>query len=266
MKFCPECGANQLAAASRAAAASETAAHHMRPQLYAVGTVAAFALAFTAYGILHRNEPEQNPVVQVHGSVYAPQGASAVTVTSIPLTPDAPDPSEAPAAPSVAAYAPPAHRLPGSSAMTHIDAAERNAASQRRVFDQRAPARKGNASVRADVARNLASARASLDKNTLGPARTALMSVLAGQPGNGEAQQMQAELVSREGERDVLLGYARLCAREGQWVCAWHNAGHALTVDASSQEARALLSRAIAEHGASASRSFDPSLPGADND
>lgn len=91
------------------------------------------------------------------------------------------------------------------------------------------------------------------------------MSVLAAQPGNFEAQQMQTELASREGERDSLLGYARLCARDGQWVCAWHNAGHALTVDASSQEAKELLSRAIAEHGATASRSFDPSLPGADD-
>jgi predicted Zn-dependent protease len=119
--------------------------------------------------------------------------------------------------------------------------------------------------VHADVARSLASARASLDKNDLTPAQRALMSVLAAQPGNFEAQQMQTELASREGERDSLLGYARLCARDGQWVCAWRNAGHALTVDASSQEAKELLSRAIAEHGATASRSFDPSLPGADD-
>lgn len=277
MKFCPECGANQLFAASRAAAAGETVAHHLRPQFYVVGSVAVFAVAFTAYGILHRDEPA--PAAQVQGSVLAPQDASAIAVNGVPVmretraVPEAPanietsaapqasatPPQPAMQAPPVAAYAH-GHRLPAPSGMARL-----NTASQTRLQDEHASGRKGTASMRADVARNLASARASLDKNDLMPAQRALTSVLAAQPGNFEAQQMQTELASREGERDSLLGYARLCARDGQWVCAWHNAGHALTVDASSQEARDLLARAIAEHGATASRSFDPSLPGADD-
>ncbi|RQH05786.1 hypothetical protein [Paraburkholderia dinghuensis] len=174
-------------------------------------------------------------------------------------------PPKQPVTQTVVVDAPPKQPELGVSGATPINTVQRNTASQRRVADERPIARRADVSVRADVARNLASARASLDKDDLMPARRALMNVLAEQPGNGQAQQMQTELASREAERDSLLGYARLCARNGQWVCAWHNAGHALTIDASSQEARALLSRAIAEQGAHASRSFDPSLPGADN-
>ena len=115
---------------------------------------------------------------------------------------------------------------------------------------EKVAAAKAAADSRADVSRSLAIARASLDKNSLGPARSAINSALAAQPGNGSALQMQAELTSREDQRDSLLGYARLCARDGRWVCAWHNAGHALTVDSSSGEAREILSRSIAAQGA----------------
>ncbi|MCG5076535.1 hypothetical protein [Paraburkholderia tagetis] len=90
------------------------------------------------------------------------------------------------------------------------------------------------------------------------------MAALAEQPGNDEAQQIRAELATREQERDSLLGSARLCAREGQWACAWNSAGHALSVDGSSREARKLRSRALAEHGADSSGRFDPA--GADGD
>ncbi|MFD1559729.1 hypothetical protein ACFSHT_29505 [Paraburkholderia silviterrae] len=119
---------------------------------------------------------------------------------------------------------------------------------------------KREVSAHTDVARNLAIARVSLDKNDLGPAHRSIMTALAEQPGNGEARQLHAELVSREQERDALLGYARLCARQADWVCAWHNAGHALTIDASNSEARNLLSHAIAEQNARGERAFDPSL------
>ncbi|TDG09989.1 hypothetical protein E1N52_05640 [Paraburkholderia guartelaensis] len=115
---------------------------------------------------------------------------------------------------------------------------------------EKVAAAKAAADSRADISRSLAIARASLDKNSLGPARSAINSALAAQPGNGSALQMQAELTSREDQRDSLLGYARLCARDGRWVCAWHNAGHALTVDSSSGEAREILSRSIAAQGA----------------
>ncbi|MFX1767391.1 hypothetical protein PWP93_33375 [Paraburkholderia sp. A1RI-2L] len=85
-----------------------------------------------------------------------------------------------------------------------------------------------------------------LARNNLWAARKNIAAALAVQPGNPEAQQMRADLVSREHERAYLLAYARLCARDGQWACARDNAAYALGVDASSRAARRLLSRANA--------------------
>ncbi|WP_321921620.1 hypothetical protein [Paraburkholderia guartelaensis] len=141
-----------------------------------------------------------------------------------------------------------AERVAAAKAKADKANAEKVAAAKANA--ERVATAKAAADSRADVSRSLAIARASLDKNSLGPARSAINSALAAQPGNGSALQMQAELTSREDQRDSLLGYARLCARDGRWVCAWHNAGHALTVDSSSGEAREILSRSIAAQGA----------------
>ncbi|MEM5399837.1 MULTISPECIES: hypothetical protein [Paraburkholderia] len=141
-----------------------------------------------------------------------------------------------------------AEKLAAAKAKAEKANAEKVAAAKANA--EKVAAAKAAAESRADVSRNLSIARASLDKNSLGPARSAINSALAAQPGNGSALQMQAELTSREDQRDSLLGYARLCARDGRWVCAWHNAGHALTVDSSSGEAREILSRSIAAQGA----------------
>lgn len=286
MNFCPHCGTNQSAAASHAAT-GEPVAHGLRPHFYTFGSVAAFALAFAAYGLLHHTGPDTS-AVQVQGAVAASQDATSVTVNAVPIAPETSGTSaplvasvalaEPPASPPVHPYAPPVRLAPEPSVSTHTYTAQRSDVSQRHLAEESAAARRSAANARADaarklaseragnIARNLASARASLDKNDLGSARGAIMTALAQQPDNGRALEMQSELVSREEQRDALLGYARLCAREGQWVCTWHNAGHALTVDASSPDARALLSRAIAENGASHARTFDPSLPGADDD
>ncbi|WP_322105562.1 hypothetical protein [Paraburkholderia sp. J41] len=103
---------------------------------------------------------------------------------------------------------------------------------------------------RADLARNLAIAHAGLDKDNLALAHSAIARVLSEQPRNSDAQAMREDLASREADRDSLLGFARLCASQQNWNCAWQNAGHALTIDSSSHEARDLLSQAIAERGA----------------
>lgn len=102
---------------------------------------------------------------------------------------------------------------------------------------------------RADLARNLAIAHAGLDKDNLTLAHSAIGRVLSEQPRNADAQAMRQDLASREADRDSLLGFARLCARQQNWNCAWQNAGHALTIDSSSHEAHELLSQAIAERG-----------------
>lgn len=254
MKFCPECGANQMSASPRAEAASEIPAPRSRQQFYAFASVAVFALAFAAYGIAHHEEKESTPVQMANGSVLAPQ------VVAIPAARATDDDVEPPAAPQASPELTPPPRV------ASLDTVQHNADARVSPHEERVAARKTSANMHADVARNLAIARASLDKSNLWPARRAIMSALAEEPGNGEALQMQAELVSREQERDALLGYARLCAREGQWVCAWQNAGHALTVDASSHSASELLSRAIAKRGASTAGSLDAGPPADDVD
>ncbi|RDU96347.1 hypothetical protein [Trinickia dinghuensis] len=109
--------------------------------------------------------------------------------------------------------------------------------------------------------RSLGSAQAALSKNDLRGARASLDRVLAADPSNGEAQSLREELVSREQERDVSLSAAHACVVQSRWNCVWHNAGKALSVDASSTEAKALVDRAIVESGAATA----PAGPGPDN-
>lgn len=112
----------------------------------------------------------------------------------------------------------------------------------------------------ASVERSIALAQASLAKANLAAARRALDAARAAQPGNSEAFMLQQDLVSRERARDSALNSARVCAVQQQWNCAWHQAGSALSIDAGSVEAKALVQRAMIESGA-ASR---PPGPGAD--
>jgi hypothetical protein len=250
MKFCPECGTSQIATPHRGPAASDAAGHRSRQQFYAFASVAVFALAFGAYGIMHHEARDPMSVVQTtEGSVLGTPKVVAVPANG----------------------APPGDTVPAAAtqAPTHVantNTAQQTAEWQRSHGEEHVSARNVSAGMRPDVARNLNSARASLDKNNLWPARRAITSALAEDPGNSEALQMQAELVSREQERDALLGDARLCAREGQWTCAWQKAGHALTVDASSRSASELLSRAIAKRGASTAGRSDAGPPADDDD
>ncbi|WP_322014322.1 hypothetical protein [Paraburkholderia sp. J12] len=293
--FCPQCGANQIAGSPRMAPAGNAMAHEAphglaqrlrgywsalplhfggaralagryprheaslhvereeyegsgfpqaRLPYYACGVLAVIALVLAAYIVSHRDEKEPTPGVQVvEGSVVEPQAASAAQATRSPASRHA--------APVVAVVPPHRAQPPVPVAATLAD-------------DHAAAAKNAESPTRSDVARNLASARTSLDKNSLWPARRAVTTALAEQPNNSEALQMRTELVSREQERDSLLGYARLCEREAKWVCVWQNAGHAVTLDTSSREAKRLLARAIAEQGAGTARQVDPP-PGPDD-
>ena len=88
-----------------------------------------------------------------------------------------------------------------------------------------------------------------------------LVSAHAAEPGNGYAKSLLDQLVSREQARDASLNAARACVVQSRWHCVWHNAGAALSIDASSTEAKALVDRAIIESGAAAA----PAGPGPDN-
>ena len=112
----------------------------------------------------------------------------------------------------------------------------------------------------ASADRSIALAQTSLAKGNLAAARRALDAAQAAQPGNSEAFMLQQDLVSRERARDSALNSARVCAVQQEWNCTWHQAGSALSIDAGSVEAKALVQRAMIESGA-ASR---PPGPGAD--
>jgi hypothetical protein len=115
---------------------------------------------------------------------------------------------------------------------------------------------------RASVAtRTLDSVQARLAKNDLGGARASLAGVLATDPRNGYALSLRDQLASREQARDASLNAARACVVQSRWHCVWHNAGTALSIDASSTEAKALVDRAIIESGAATA----PAGPGPDN-
>jgi len=109
--------------------------------------------------------------------------------------------------------------------------------------------------------RTLDSVQARLAKNDLGGARASLSGVLATDPRNGYALSLRDQLASREQARDASLSAARACVVQSRWHCVWHNAGTALSIDASSTEAKALVDRAIIESGAATA----PAGPGPDN-
>ncbi|WP_028207389.1 hypothetical protein [Paraburkholderia nodosa] len=269
LALCPQCGANQQAAAARIAAASEGlpderahgVAERLRANLgtlpgalggnraydgeypsideehvaerkrlprYAWAGLGALAIALAGFAFLHRSEWEPKLGAQVVvGSVIGSKGTQGVQGTSGTLA---------------ALTNRPAAVLPRANAAQHRVAQENAPAVSR------PPAAPRYASEHPEVASNLASARLNLDKNNLWPARRALTSALAVEPGNPEAQQLQADLVAREQQRDALIGEARQCEHERQWACVRQNAGHAVEVDASSREARHLLTLASTEH------------------
>jgi len=122
---------------------------------------------------------------------------------------------------------------------------------------QEKEARSGSGS----LTRTLDSVQTRLAKNDLSGARASLAGVLAADPHNGYALSLRGQLASREQARDASLNAARACVVQSRWHCVWHNAGAALSVDASSTEAKALVDRAIIESGAATA----PAGPGPDN-
>lgn len=88
-------------------------------------------------------------------------------------------------------------------------------------------------------------ARADMDKNNLTTARAVLSRVLVEQPNNIDAIKLNADLEDREFKRNATLLAARSCAARDQWTCVWRDAGNALVIDASSAEAKQLLTQAM---------------------
>jgi hypothetical protein len=132
--------------------------------------------------------------------------------------------------------------------------------SARQPYRSQAP-REGAQYGPAAAAHALDIAQAQLAKSDLRGARASLARALAADPHNGGALSLREQLLAREQERDASLSAAHACVVESRWNCVWHNAGKALSVDASSTEAKALVDRAIVESGAATA----PAGPGPDN-
>lgn len=87
----------------------------------------------------------------------------------------------------------------------------------------------------------LSRAHDGLARNDLHMARSGVYWALSLQPDNPEALQMKQDLLSRERARDDALKAARSCVVQQSPICAWQNANHALSIDSSSTEAKALV-------------------------
>lgn len=215
-----------------------------RRRFYIYCALAASAFVFVAYAVVPGS---------VTGALSGAQVMEGVVRTS-------PDPSaDLDSATSMSRRG---LNMPGDNTADTTDNDTDDDAGASADADRAAPPRAdANIHADADISRQLALVRADLGKNSLWPARRALHSALARQPGNVDAERLLAELGSRERERDALLGHARVCARSGQWACVRQYAGRATSVDTSSREARRLLARASGNHEEVVVRHSPPPSP-----
>ncbi|WP_031360542.1 hypothetical protein [Caballeronia sordidicola] len=86
-----------------------------------------------------------------------------------------------------------------------------------------------------------------LQGGNLSVARRSLAGISVRSEGSGQLEQMRTELASREHTRDTLLHHAWHCHAIGDWQCVADNATQAYAIDASSWEAKHLVSRAAKE-------------------
>ena len=273
--FCPRCGANQLAAPPPAAADDERApparTSGFADRLRALCGPLAAGFDGAAPGrddyppIAYESIDEDHPVPYSRLPLLA---CSALAIglfvlaayVILPRGAWEPIPGVHVIEGTVGAFA----QMSPSAPAARTDASREAAWNSPGLGGDEALAPKANANAyvngRADVARQLAIARASLDRNSLWPAHRAIANVLAAQPDNDDAQQMRADLVARERARNALLADARRCTRSAQWGCVRQSARRAAGIDTSSREARRLLARAAAGQGAGAARYGSPSV------
>ncbi|MEM5313175.1 hypothetical protein [Paraburkholderia sp. JHI869] len=269
LALCPQCGANQLAAAARLAGANDDepdeqtrgVADRLRANLGALpgglGGNRVYNGEYPSIDEEHIAERSRRPryawaglgalaialagFAFLHRGDWEPKLGAQVVVGSVTGASSTQGTQATHGAKGTLAAA---QANAPAAALPRAHAAQRSVAQQNAPAAARAPASPRYASAHADVARNLTNARLSLDKNNLWPARQALRNALAVEPDNPDALQMQTDLVAREQQRDALIGQARQCAHERQWACVRQDAGHAVEVDASSREARHLLASA----------------------
>jgi hypothetical protein len=214
-----------------------------RQPLYVGGTLAMIAFAVAAYlmmpgneaGSMRRGQTIEGVVGGMHRNSLdddAPPAPSDIDIAglNVPSDPNTPGTGIDIAGLNVASAPSLREAVPGSPQ-----------APQRLQGAAIAPTPSANA--RTVVTKQLAIARADLDRNSLWPARRAIANALSAQPDNADALRMRTELAAREQERDALLAHARQCARSRQWSCSRQYAERAAGVDMSSRDAKRLLVR-----------------------
>jgi hypothetical protein len=97
----------------------------------------------------------------------------------------------------------------------------------------------------ANLIESLRAARASLAANNLTDARIALDAAAAMEPKREDVRQFQHDLAAIEVRRDAALRSARQCEQSRMWPCVQQYANTALSIDSGSNDAKALLQRAI---------------------
>jgi hypothetical protein len=217
--------------------------------MYGVGVVLALLallIATLSSGLFSkRDEAVALALQSSEGTITsaAPLSSFRATLPSIPPAPALPSPS----APGPSTVAPSASHAPSPS-LAHAQSQPLNGAEQARLAARVATRQSAEPATTVPHPRaqfDLQVARANMDKNNLTTARAALSRVLAEQPNNVDAIKLNADLEDRELKRNALLLAARGCAEQDQWHCVWRNAGNALVMDASSTEAKRLVTQAM---------------------
>lgn len=100
-----------------------------------------------------------------------------------------------------------------------------------------------------DAAQALQAARLALHTNDLSAAQAALGAAQALRPGNGDVQDLAAQLAPLTARRDAALQAAQTCVAQLAWPCARQHANDALAIDTGSDPAKTILERVIRETG-----------------
>ena len=152
----------------------------------------------------------------------------------------------------------PAASTAGARSAAPAAAAITIASAQAKRSPDAAPPLTPEEKARADLARHLRAARASLQGNNLSATKARVAAAIAVQPQSRDAQNLRAAVNTREQQRDALLSLARGCGHIGRWDCVSLNAGSALGIDSSSKEARHLITLAAQESALESARTIEP--------
>jgi hypothetical protein len=205
--------------------------------LYAIAAVVVIGLAYVGYALLGGRDSPNDSDDQASETtqdartatgtiaLYAPANSKNQSATGKPATP-----ANSARPPQVIAMTPAA---PAAPTAPSIDIAPvKPAAPQFRNATQAVQA-----------------ARLALRTNDLSAAQAALGAAQALQPGNGDAEDLAAQLKPLTERRDAALQAAQTCVAQSAWPCARQHANDALAIDTGSDSAKSILERVIRETG-----------------